>query len=155
MKRLLKSSIWTVIIGWLIAACNENTVYHTYQPIPTDGWEKSDTLFFNITFNDSLIPLNLTAEIRNESKYAYRNLYLAISHNLEDSTNWKTDTLLFVLADKEGKWYGTGWGSLFQSALPIGKTTTKHPGNYTLKVSHCMNDEHLKGVNAVGIKIEK
>ena len=56
--------------------------------------------------------------------------------------------------DKEGKWNGTGWGSLFQSTLPIGSAIVRHPGNYTFKITHGMQDELLKGINDVGVKIE-
>lgn len=153
MKHLLKNSVWLLLAGWLIAACNENTVYHSYQSIPSEGWKKSDTLFFNVPVKDSLTLLQLSAEIRNESNYAYRNIYLMISQNLEDSMVWKTDTLLLILADKEGKWNGTGWGSLFQSTLPIGSAVVRHPGNYTFKVIHGMQDEVLKGIHDIGVRI--
>ena len=153
MKNLLRNSIWLLLATCLTAACNENTGYHSYQSIPTEGWKKSDTLFFNVPVKDSLALLRLSAEIRNESNYAYRNIYLTVSHNLEDSTVWKTDTLLLILADKEGKWNGTGWGSLFQSTLPIGSAIVRHPGNYTFKITHGMQDELLKGINDVGVKI--
>lgn len=153
MKNLLRNSIWILLATCLTAACNENTVYHSYQSIPTEGWKKSDTLFFNVPIKDSLALLQLSAEIRNESNYAYRNIYLTVSHNLENSTVWKTDTLLLILADKEGKWNGTGWGSLFQSTLPIGSAIVRHPGNYTFKITHGMQDELLKGINDVGVKI--
>ena len=81
-------------------------------------------------------------------------MFIVICHNLEDSTVWKTDTLLLILADKEGKWNGTGWGSLFQSELPIGTIAIQHPGNSTLKIIHGMQDEILKGINDIGIKID-
>ena len=142
-------------ITFLTTACDKKTVYHSYQSIPTEGWRKSDTLFFNIPVKDSLIRFNLAAEIRNKSNYAYRNLYLVTSHNLEDSTVWKTDTLLLMLADKEGKWNGTGWGSLFQSELPVGTITIRHPGNYTFKITHGMQDEALKGINDIGVIVER
>lgn len=142
-----------LLTTWVLTACDENTVYHSYQSTPPDGWKKSDTLFFNVPVKDSLALLQLSAEIRNESNYAYRNIYLSVSHNLEDSTVWKTDTLLLILADKEGKWNGTGWGSLFQSTLPIGSAIVRHPGNYTFKITHGMQDELLKGINDVGVKI--
>lgn len=138
-----------------MVACNENTLYHSYQSLPLEGWKKSDTLFFNIPLKDSLTLLRLSAEIRNESNYKYQNLYLIISHNLEDSTSWKTDTLQFTLSNNEGKWKGTGWGSLFQTSTYIGNAVARRPGSYTLKVFHGMQDDPLKGLNDIGIKIEK
>lgn len=156
MKNPLRNKIWLLPAVWLMAAaCNENTVYHSYQSIPSEGWKKSDTLFFNIAVTDTLQPLQLSAEIRNKSNYSYRNLYLSVSHNLKDSTIWKTDTLQLILADKEGKWKGTGWGSLFQSKVSISSVTVQHPGNYTFKVTHEMQDELLEGINDIGIKIER
>lgn len=155
MRNLFKNNIWFLLASCLMTSCNENTVYHSYHSIPYEGWKKSDTLFFHVPLTDSLPKLQLSVEIRNMSNYAYRNLYLSVSHNIEDSTVWKTDTLLLMLADNRGKWKGTGWGSLFQSTLPFASITVQHPGNYTFKVVHGMQDEILKGVNDIGIKIEK
>ena len=36
-----------------MAACNENTVYHSYQSLPDEGWGKSDTLSITINLADS------------------------------------------------------------------------------------------------------
>lgn len=155
MKSLLKNSLFLLGSACLMVACNDSIVYHSYQPIPTEGWGKSDTLLFNVPLSDSLTNLHLYAEVRNRSDYDYQNLYLFISQNLEDSTSWKTDTLEFVLANKDGKWNGTGWGSLFQSAIPIGSAITRHAGTFTFKVVHGMKDGKLTGINDIGIRIEK
>lgn len=129
-------------------------MYHSYQSLPSKGWEKSDTLFFHIPISDSLRDLHLSVEVRNESNYPYQDLYLFVSHNLQDSITWSVDTVMLTLANKEGKWLGTGWGSLYQSATPMKSVVTKHPGNYTFKVTHGMKDNNLQGINDIGIKIE-
>ena len=154
MKNLLKNSICMLLMTWILTACDDNTVYHSYQSTPQGGWKKSDTLFFNVPLNDTLINLRLSAGVRNSSNYPYQNLDILISYNLEDSTVWKTDTLKFTLTDQEGKWKGTGWGSLYQSALPLKDCSIKHPGNYTFKVVHGMKDEQITGIIDVGLKIE-
>ena len=124
-----------------MAACNENTVYHSYQSLPNEGWGKSDTLSFQCPVTDS-IPgtLRLFAEVRNRSEYPYRNLYLFIHENLLDST---------------GRWTGNGWGSIYQTAVFVKSVRPLHPGNYTVKIVHGMQDEKLTGLNDVGIRIEK
>ena len=98
-----------LLTTWVLTACDENTVYHSYQSTPPDGWKKSDTLFFNVPLKDSLANLRLSVGVRNSSNYPYQNLNILIHYNLEDSTIWKTDTLKFILTDREGKWTGTGW----------------------------------------------
>lgn len=155
MTNLLRNSSLLLLTAWLASACMEHTVYHSYQSIPTKGWGKGDTLVFRIAIPDSLKTLKLFAEVRNNNKYAYQNLYLVVGSNLQDSTVFETDTLELTLADKDGKWTGSGWGSLFQSVLPIGTAVIRHPGNYTFKVSQGMKDEQLIGISDIGIKVMK
>ena len=109
MKSLLRNSLFCLFGACLMAACNENTVYHSYQSLPNEGWGKSDTLSFQCPVTDS-IPgtLRLFAEVRNRSEYPYRNLYLFIHENLLDSTVWRTDTIAVNLADSTGRWTGNG-----------------------------------------------
>lgn len=48
MKSLLRNSLFCLFGACLMAACNENTVYHSYQSLPNEGWGKSDTLSFSV-----------------------------------------------------------------------------------------------------------
>ena len=46
---LIKNKIACLpIIYLLLTACHSNTVYHSYQSIPTTGWSKSDTLVYTL-----------------------------------------------------------------------------------------------------------
>ncbi len=155
MKGILRYSLLLLATAWLVSACNEHTVYYSFQSIPSEGWRKSDTLFFKVPLTDSLQPLRFYAEVRNLNSYAYRELHLFVNQNFEDSTRWKTDTLTLVLADKDGRWNGDGVGYLYQSAQPLGTIRPKHPGTYTIKVSHGMKNEILTGINDMGFRIEK
>ena len=154
MKVLLKNSAMLLLASCLAVGCMKQTVYHSYQPIPNKGWGKSDTLVFQIPVVDSLpVTLQLAAEVRNNTMYPYQNLFVIVSHNLQDSLTFQTDTLEFVLADQEGNWKGSGWGSLLQSTLPLGKVQVKGAGNYVLKMSHGMKDETLTGIRDAGISL--
>lgn len=155
--KLKKNNIVWLPVLLLLAACsfNHNTVYYSYLHTPDKGWTKNDTLAFHIPVPDSLQPYKVSVEIRNQAAYPYENLYLFISHNTEDSVIFITDTVCYTLADKSGKWMGTGLGTLFQTGFCYYKFIPKHPGNYTFKVVHGMKDELLKGINDIGLKIEK
>ena len=64
MKSLLKNSILSLFSACLLTACNEHTVYHSYQSLPNKGWGKSDTLSFQIPITDSVpTSLRLFAEV--------------------------------------------------------------------------------------------
>lgn len=156
MKSLLRNSLFCLIGTCLLAACDEHTVYHSYQSLPSEGWEKSDTLFFHVPVTDSVpTTLKVFAEVRNRTDYPYRDLHLFIRHNLQDSTAWAMDTVAITLADSTGRWTGKGWGSLYQSSVFIGTIRTLGAGKYTVELINGMKDEKLKGVNDAGIRIEK
>ena len=156
MKSLLRNSLFCLLGICLMAACNENTVYHSYQSLPDEGWGKSDTLSFLIPVTDSIPPtLRLFAEVRNRTDYPYHNLHLFISQNLQDSTVWRTDTITINLADSTGRWIGNGWGSIYQSAVFIKSVRPLYPANYTFKIMNGMKDEKLSGINDIGIRIER
>ena len=156
MKSLLKNSLFVLFSACLLTACNENTVYHSYQSLPDEGWGKSDTLSFQIPITDSIpTTLRLFAEVRNRIEYPYHALHLFISQNLQDSTVWRTDTIAFSLADSTGRWTGHGWGSIYQSETFIKSVLPLRSGNYTIKVINGMKDEKLQGLSDVGIRIEK
>ena len=96
MKSLLKNSILSLFSACLLTACNEHTVYHSYQSLPNKGWGKSDTLSFQVPITDSVpTTLRLFAEVRNSIEYPYHDLHLFISQNLQDSTVWRTDTIAY------------------------------------------------------------
>lgn len=156
MKSLLRNSLFCLFAACLAACNNENTVYHSYQSLPNEGWGKSDTLSFQIPITDSVpTTLRLFAEVRNSIGYPYHDLHLFISQNLQDSTVWRTDTIAFSLADSTGRWMGHGWGSIFQSETFIKSVLPLHSGNYTIKVINGMKDEKLQGLSDVGIRIER
>jgi len=73
---------------------------------------------------------------------------------MPDPAQYRSFKINFILADRDGKWSGSGWGGLYQSSVSLGKEYIS-PGNYTFKVIHQMPDEYLKGINDVGILIEK
>ena len=142
MRSLLRNNLFCLLGVCLMAACNENTVYHSYQSLPNEGWAKSDTLSFQCPVTDSIpATLRLFAEVRNRSEYPYHNLYLF--------------TIAINLADTTGRWLGNGWGSIYQTAVFVKSIRPLHPGNYTIKIMHGMQDEKLTGLNDVGIRIER
>lgn len=156
LKLKRNNIVWLPVL-MLLAACsfNENTVYYSYLHTPGKGWTKKDTLVFPVPVADSLKPYKVRVEIRNQAFYPYEDLYLLISHNTEDSTIFITDTMRYALADKSGKWVGTGLGTLYQNSFSYYKFIPPHPGKYVFKVTHGMKDEALQGITDIGLKVDR
>ena len=79
LYQLKNKLTWLPII--ILAACQNNIIYHSYTPVPLDGWNKSDTLVY--TLPNSIPAGNYEAEIgiRYQESYPYRDIWLEVSHN--------------------------------------------------------------------------
>jgi len=77
----LKKNKFTLLLSLLfLAACDSNTMYHSFLHPPKEGWNKSDTLTFKAPIEDSLATYRVSVEVRNRADYPYSNLSLFISH---------------------------------------------------------------------------
>ncbi|MCD8166197.1 MAG: gliding motility lipoprotein GldH [Bacteroides sp.] len=154
MNKAVRSLFFVPLI--LLAGCTGSTVYHSYSPLPPEGWSKSDTLFHTVSLQDSLpAQYLLSAEIRNNGSYPYRDIYLLLHHNLADSCLYQADTLHITLAGEEGTWLGSGFGNRYQLSAPWFTFTPSRSGIHTFKLTHGMQDTLLKGIPDIGLKIEK
>ena len=162
MTNLLKNSnfylkgIILLFVASTLVACDKQTIYHSYQSLPAEGWQKKDTLSFNVEVPDSFTYYKLSVEVRNRNDYPYQNINLSIRYIAPtDTLSLPADTIQLTLANKEGKWKGTGWGSLYQSEFPIGSIQIGKPGIYQFKIAYAFPDKVLSGINDIGIKLKR
>lgn len=142
-KRISKTCL--LLITLLTIACQNNTLYHSYQPVQTTGWDKSDTLVY--TLPQALPNQSYLYEIgiRHKDSYPYRDIWLTINQ----------DTLHLYLADSIGNWIGHGIGDVRQSTFPFVLSQQSTDSIREFRLTHIMRDQPLKGILNVGIKIEK
>jgi len=161
MKRKIRSNTFLpkalllLLVASIYIACNKQTLYYSFQSIPTQGWSQKDTLNFEIQISDSTTFYNLFVEIRNRNNYPYQNLPLLLQYFVPQNKKARTDTLNLTLADKEGAWKGSGWGGLYQIESPARKIRIDKAGKYRIKIISLLPDTLLPGINDVGIKIER
>lgn len=150
--------ILPTVFLFLWVSCRQDTLYHTYQSIPTpDGWHKQDTLSYQLPEQIEGEGYRLEVGIRNTNQYPFRDIWLIIRQNWKDSLVFQTDTLHFYLADEQGKWNSGGnTGSLFQHTYFCEKTFTIRPSSINvLQMTHLMKQDPLPGINDAGIRLVK
>lgn len=140
----------------LVTSCENYIMYHSYKHIPSDGWNKSDTLLFDLSLADSLANnYNIHILIRNRANYQFQQLNLAVIHNYPDTTTWNTKQLSFDIADNNGNWKGKGISGLYESIQSLTTGVTIPRQAYQFKVVSLMNDSILSGINDIGILAKK
>ena len=140
---------------FVLTACQSNTLYHSYQPVSNTGWLKGDSLSFQLP--DTLAPgkYEIQIGIRHLESYPYRDIWLGISQNWEDSTLYRTDTLHLYLADEKGQWHGNGIGGMMQfiQKPPMLWIQPDSVSNRSIMIHHLMSDSILKSIHDIGLKI--
>ncbi|WP_299063012.1 gliding motility lipoprotein GldH [uncultured Polaribacter sp.] len=163
MKINQKNSSFLVVVAafFLMFSCNDSIDFNTYKSIQQKGWKANEKVLFEFDVKDTISPKNLFVNIRNNSAYAFSNLYIITELSFPDET-LVVDTLQYEMADKTGRFLGEGFTEIKENKL-FYKEKKAFPisGKYTLSVRHAMRKngaieqiEFLKGIQDVGLSIE-
>ncbi len=153
-----KDSFFFLLVLILLVSsvsCNSDKIYNKTYDLKNASWDKSNVLNFSFSLNDTISPYNVLFNVRHSSKYKYQNLYLFVNTTSPEG-NALRDTFEVMLADDKGRWYGNGWGDIYEVSMPY-KRYVRFPdsGTYTMEVQQAMRTDQLKHVTDFGLQIEK
>ena len=137
-------------------SCRKQEMYSHFYEFKNAAWAQHDTLIFDIDSAqvETGKPYILSVEITNNVNYPYRNIWLFIQNNLQSDSVTTNQQKEYQLANEFGKWYGSGFGTLFQISLPVDTLIFKEKKNYRIKIEHGMRDEPLNGIEKVGVRLQ-
>ncbi|KXB07966.1 hypothetical protein AKJ55_01595 [candidate division MSBL1 archaeon SCGC-AAA382M17] len=138
-----------------LSSCNSNVIHSETKDIPDSKWNKNNILSYNFKIEDTLQPYNVYLNIRNTSSYQFRNLFLFIE-TTSPQGNTVRDTFECMLANEKGKWYGKGWGDIYENKIPY-KQYIRFPrkGTYGIEIQQAMRRSNLKHITDIGVIIEE
>lgn len=151
MRRL--ATLCFVLIFCLVG-CNNTQTTHCSYTIGKEGWAKTHSLYYDVAAADSLHNCKLLIVVRNNDKYAYQQLPLLVTHNLPDATVWQIDTIVFQVADKNGKWLSKGWSGIYESWQTLKEFDYLRCGKYTIKIDQLTGEEYLHGITDISVVLE-
>jgi gliding motility-associated lipoprotein GldH len=137
-----------------LTSCDKKRVFDGYVTVPEKGWSKDSLALFNVAISNTSASYNFIVNVRNTPDYPNSNLWLFIEVT-SPSGKTERDKLECTLANQEGKWLGSGWGSIYQCRIPF-KTMVKLPeaGTYKVKLAHGMRTNELVGIRDLGLRVE-
>ncbi len=153
-NNLNKFLIISLLLIFIFASCDSNTVYDKYLSIGTE-WNKNDVLEFEVEIIDTTLSYKYFINIRNSADYKFRNIYFFLNTQFPDGSRAR-DTIECILASADGRWLGSGLGDIKSNRILL-KNKIKFPlaGNYNFKLEQAMRVDNLQGIEDVGIRIEK
>lgn len=135
-----------------VSACRNEVVYHRYSPIPLTGWDKRDTIDFDIPPFDSTQTYKLTLELRTSSAFPYRNCWLVAEQRLEDPVLVRRDTVCCTLSTPQGSATGQGV-NLYTNTYPVFAEPRTQGQHGRIRVYHIMRREEVPGISDVGLRL--
>jgi len=141
-----------VTIG--LSSCDKNRIFDSYVTVPEAGWSKDSLAMFNVNITYATSSYNLLLHLRNTPEYPNSNLWLFIDVT-GPSGKTERDKVECILANQEGKWLGSGWGSIYETQIPY-KMNVKFPeaGTYKIRIAHGMRTNDLPGIRDIGLRVE-
>ncbi|HNY03081.1 MAG TPA: gliding motility lipoprotein GldH [Bacteroidales bacterium] len=138
-----------------LTGCDPGRVYEEHQAIREGIWNVRDKKEFRTEINDLATSYNVYLDIRNDRDYPYSNLFLFMDTEYPGG-KISRDTVELTLADYDGRWLGSGTGSVKFSRFLFRKDVKfRERGKYRFLFEQAMRINELHGIRDIGIRIEK
>lgn len=154
MRKLFLYTLYCVCIVMGFTSCDTNTPYYHYAHTPIDGWEKNDTLRYDVQPLKKGGEHQITVALRLNGAYPFRKLYLIMEQDIYPRLQYKTDTICFDVTSKEGRFTGNGI-SYYQYTVPVCREHFIENDSIHITIRHAMKRDILPGISDIGIKLER
>ncbi len=152
MRKTFSALIVGIIAATVLPSCNERRVYDRYEHTPLSGWEKNDTLRFDIPRLTADGVYSTSLGLRATVSYPFVGLTLIVEQRLLPADTTFTDTVRCELTDARGKTRGKGL-SCYQFRFPLREMRLSKGDSLHIRVRHDMKREMLPGISDVGISL--
>jgi len=150
---LNKLRVTAVVAGLImLCGCQRQIVYHEFRHISEPGWDKTDTLHFDIAplKDDGLY--HIDAELRTDKNYPFQQLTIEVHQTVYPSKETYYDEINCKLVSEEGEIGGDGI-SYFQYQFSVRDLRLHQGDSIHLSVTHNMKREIMPGIDDAGIRL--
>lgn len=152
--------ISTLLGASLLSSCKDSLVYDQYSHTPIAGWEKNDTLSFDIPPLASDGYYQEQLGLRITGAYPFMGLTLIVEQDIYPNEHEKSekiekvDTIQCNLIDQNGVNKGQGI-SYYQYTFPINVYRMSQNDSIHVTIRHDMKREILPGISDIGLKVSR
>ena len=145
-------------IAYFLTSCDPHRLYEDNVEFKDRTWKVYEEPRFEFIIPDTSQRYNLYYNVRNSLDYPYARIF--ITYHLYDSTGKELSTKLVyhdLFDQKTGRPLGdSGLGDLYDHGfLLLNEHRFNYKGKYSVKLDQFMRQDTLKGVIAVGVRVEK
>lgn len=134
-----------------LSAC-DSKVYDTYHHTPLAGWEKNDTLYYDVPRITRAGIYELTLGVRTNNAFPFMAITLIVDQTILPSRQTVSDTLDCQLV-KSGGTYKEGGINYYEYTTHVRTLSLAPQDSLHITVRHDMKRDILPGVSDVGIAL--
>jgi gliding motility-associated lipoprotein GldH len=151
-----KYTLLYLLVGMVMVftSCQEHIVYNHYESTAIGGWERNDTLSFDIEPMEEAGYYEEVVGLRINGEYPFMGLDLVVKQTVLPSQETRTDTLECNLIDNSGHAKGKGINH-YQYLLPLTTLKLEKGDSLHVTIHHCMKREILPGISDVGLQLSR
>ena len=138
-----------VLAATILTACDRQTVYSHYEHTPIAGWERNDSLSFDIPATGAAACLQEEVGLRISGDYPFMAVTLIVEQTVLPGKQARRDTLVCQLTDEKGWLTGQGV-SQYQYRYALKTVALDKGDSLHVTIRHNMKREILPGIADVG-----
>ncbi len=133
-----------------LSGCDGAPAYDRYRPVSMAGWERADSVTFDVGPVDRPGTYPVEVGLRTGASFPFTGLCLVVKTSIHPSGKLRVDTLDCDLSAVAGKGV-----SRFQYAFPLGSLRLGAGDSLHVSVRHAMRMDPLPGVSDVGLRVAR
>lgn len=150
----MRKILLIIMTSLILVGCGMKTIYFHYNHTQIQGWEKNDTLTYDISPVTHQGVYATTIGLRINGSYPFTSIALIVEKTILPRHEVKTDTIRCLFTDKNGNSHRQGT-SYFQYTTPAGYLHLLENDSVHITIRHCMKRDILPGISDVGIKVDR
>lgn len=138
----------------MTTACDRKTIFHQYNHTAATGWERSDTMFYNVGKINGSGAFKEEIDLRLNGTYPFLGLCIIVEHTIYPANITTFDTLNCSFDRPDIKYKSNGI-SYRQYRYHLKDINLTESDSVTIRLRHNMMREVLPGIADIGVKLTK
>lgn len=141
-----------VLAMLLLYSCDSRKVYSRYEHVETSGWEKADTIWFEVPPVSKSGTYREELGLRSNGHFPYQELTIEIRQTIWPAGKQLSYHMSCPIFENNGRPNGAGI-SLYQNEFPFSDIQLNAGDSLRIAVIHQMRRDQMPGIADVGISL--
>lgn len=152
LRETIRTLLAAATVCLALSACTDGVVFDTYRHVHLAGWDKADTLFYDVPPMRKAGHYVQTVNMRVNDSFLFTGVTLVIDRTVEPEHRTYSDTLKCQLADNKGNTLGQGV-NYYHSEFTVSEFDLAEGDSLHIGVRHIMKRETLPGIADIGLRL--